>query len=337
MAAGRLADRSPGPRPDQVVTTSTGDGTGRPRFGLVLRSVEDVAAAARRAEELGYDAVASGEHVAFRVPTPSSFVSLSVAAAVTERVRLLSTIVPLALYPAAVVAKMAAALDVVSGGRYELGVGLAGEYPPEFAACGVALSERGARCDEGLEVIERLWSGDDVSYEGRFNRFAGVTLRPRPVQRPRPPVWVAGRREGAMRRSATWGDGWLPYMYTPEMLASSVARVRTLRAKAGRPGQHQVGLFISSACHPDGRMARRWAAERLGHHYAQDFSERIGRYSLVGTPAECRARLAEYLDAGARTVVLASACPDDYFATNERLLAEEVLPLSGAGAGAAAG
>lgn len=293
---------------------------------MVLRPTDDVAVAARRLEDLGYDAVATGEHVAFRVPTPSSFVSLSVAAAVTERVRLMATIVPLPLYPAALVAKMGAALDVASGGRYELGVGIAGEYPAEFEACGVPLTERGARCDEGLEVVRRLWTEREVTYEGRFNRFAGVTVDPPPRRRPHPPIWVAGRKEAAIRRSARLADGWLPYMYSPELLAASVRSIATFRREHDRaPGGHRIGLFISAACHPDGNLARRWAAERLGRHYGQDFDRLVGRYSLAGTPAECRARLAEYLDAGADTVVLSSACPDRYAEANERVLAEEVV------------
>jgi alkanesulfonate monooxygenase SsuD/methylene tetrahydromethanopterin reductase-like flavin-dependent oxidoreductase (luciferase family) len=88
----------------------------------------------------------------------------------------------------------------------------------------------------------------------------------------------------------------------------------------------KIGLFISVACHSDGVLARRYASERLSRHYDADFSERIRRYSIAGSPAECRARLAEYVSAGAEQVFLSSACPDEYLTTNERLLAEEVLP-----------
>jgi probable F420-dependent oxidoreductase len=264
--------------------------------------------------------------VAFHVPTPNSFVSLSVAAGATERVRLISTIVALPLYPAVLVAKLGAALDAASGGRYEMGIGIGGEYAEEFAACGVPLNERGARSDEALEVIRRCWTERNVAFDGRFNHFGDVTIQPAPLQHPHPPIWVAGRRQAAMRRAARFADGWLPYMYTPEMLAESVESIDAYREAYGRrAGTFRFGLFISAACHPDGAVARRYASERLGNQYAQDFSARIARYSLAGTPAECRDRLAEYLHAGARYVVLASACPDEYFDTNERLLAEEVV------------
>src|SRR2546430_7839024 len=102
-------------------------------------AVSDVAGpvdAARRLEGLGFDYLAMGEHVAFGVPTPNAFVGLSAAAAVTERIKLLSAITLLPLSPAALAAKLAAALDVVSGGRFTMGVGVGGEYPREFEACG---------------------------------------------------------------------------------------------------------------------------------------------------------------------------------------------------------
>jgi alkanesulfonate monooxygenase SsuD/methylene tetrahydromethanopterin reductase-like flavin-dependent oxidoreductase (luciferase family) len=129
-----------------------------------------------------------------------------------------------------------------------------------------------------------------------------------------------------MRRAARFADGWMPYMYAPEMFAESVEEVGAYLEAYGRQAEtFRFGLFISAACHPDGAVARRYASDRLGNQYARDFSNRIARYSLAGTPAECRDRLAEYLDAGARYVVLASACPDEDFDRNERLLAEEVV------------
>jgi probable F420-dependent oxidoreductase len=299
-------------------------------FGVVVRDPVRVAYHARRIEAIGYDIVACGEHIAFHVPTPSAFVSLSVAAGATQQVRLMSTIVALPLYPAVLAAKMGAALDVASGGRFTMGVGIGGEYPAEYEACGVPLSERGARCDEALEVIRRCWTERDVSYSGRFNRFRGVTIEPAPVQAPHPPLWVAGRRAAAMRRAASV-EGWLPYMYTPEMLRESVDTIRSLRERAELdPDAIRVGLFISAVCHSDGDVARRYATERLSKHYAQDFQRRIGRYSLAGTPSECSDRLQRYLDSGADTIIVASACPDHYVEENEQRLFEDVVsPLRG--------
>src|SRR5438045_7824494 len=113
-------------------------------IGMVLQSAAGVAEEARLLEDLGYDYACAGEHVSFNVPVGNSFISLSVAAGATTRIGLMSTIVLTPLYPAALLAKLGAALHVASSGRYNLGVGIGGEMPTEFEACGVPVHERGA-------------------------------------------------------------------------------------------------------------------------------------------------------------------------------------------------
>ena len=295
-------------------------------FGTGLRSPDGVAQFARRAEDLGFDVLGCGEHVMFHVPTANTYVSLAVAAGATTRIRLLSAVVLLPLYPAALAAKMGAALDVASGGRYLFGAGVGGEFPKEFEACGVPVRERGARTNEALDVIRRVWTERGVSYAGRFNTLNDFSIDPMPVQSP-PPIWVAGRRDAAMKRAARYGDGWLPYMYTPEQLAASADRIRAFGEEAGRDlSGFRFGLYVFTTVHEDGDRAREMAADRLGRQYAQDFSTLIGKYALAGTPDEVRARLREYVDAGARLVMLSSACPDGYIDENVRLIAEEVIP-----------
>jgi len=296
-------------------------------FGTGLREPHGVAGFARRAESLGFDVLGCGEHVSFYVPTANTFISLSVAAGATERIRLMSTIVLLPLYPAALCAKLGAALDVASNGRYLFGVGIGGEIAREFEACGVPVKERGPRTDEALQVIRKLWTGEKVDFEGRFTTLNQVDIQPPPVQKPAPPIWVAGRRNGAMRRAGRYGDGWLPYMYTPEMLAESVEKIRAFSLEAGREVDAVTpGLFVFTSVHRDSAQAKEMAAARLGRQYAQDFSTLTSKYVIAGTPAECRARLREYLDAGARLVMLSSACPDEYIDENIELIAKEVIP-----------
>ncbi len=296
------------------------------QFGMSLHSIEDAAGNARRLEALGYDYAGCGEHVSFHGPTSNSFISLAAAAGATSRIRLVSAVVLLPLYPAALAAKLAATLDVVSGGRYEMGIGIGGEMPREFEACGVPVGERGARVNEALPLLRRLLAGETVDHAGRFNTLNGVRLQPAAVQQPLP-IWVSGRKEAALRRAAHHADGWMPYMYTPAMLAESIARIRELCAAAGRqPDAVRPSIFAFTACHADSATALAMAAEKLGAQYAQDFSKIAAKYTITGTPAECRARIREYVDAGAEVVFLSSACPADYAERNEELIAREVLP-----------
>ena len=227
-------------------------------FGIGLRRLDNVAVDAREAEALGYEYVCTGEHVFFHGPVGNGLIALAAAAGATERIRMMSTITLAPLYPAALLAKQVATLDQVSGGRFSLGVGVGGEYPKEFEACGVPVSERGARTDESLDILGRLCREENLRYEGRFNTLSGVTLAPKPVQQPHPPIWVSGRSEAAMRRCARFGTGWLPYMYTPEKLAGSMEQIKRFSASWERPAPVQPGLFIFFAVHEDREVASGW-------------------------------------------------------------------------------
>ncbi len=296
-------------------------------FGTTLRSVYDVARLAKQIEDLGYDFLGCGEHVSFHGETANGIVSLSVAAGATERIKLMSAITLVPLYPAALLAKMGAALDVASGGRFTLGVGVGGEFPNEFEACGVPVKQRGSRTDDALEVITRTWTQTDVTYEGRYTTLKNFSLKPLPIQKPRPPIWVSGRTDAAMKRAAKYADGWLPYMYTPEHLAKSIEKIKAFGEELGTDlSDFTFALYIFSAVHEDNDTAVKYAADRLSKQYAQDFSELVHKYALAGDPDKCKARLQEYIDAGASAVFVSSACPDDYIDTNLEMLAKTVIP-----------
>ena len=296
-------------------------------FGTALPSVTGTAEFARRVEELGYDFLGCGEHVMFHTPVTNTFISLSVAAGATKKIKLLSSVVLLPLYPAAIVAKMGAALDVASGGRYNFGVGIGGEFPKEFEACGVPVKQRGSRTNEALEVITKLWTEKNVTFKGKYTTLNEVSIEPAPAQKPHPPIWVAGRKEPAMERTAKYANGWLPYMYTPEQLHSSIEMINKLRKEYGRESApFTPGVFIFSAVHANKDTGRQMANEKLSKQYNQDFSKLIEKYALAGSPADCQKRLKEYVDAGAQMIVLPSACRPDYVDENTRLLAKEVIP-----------
>ena len=299
---------------------------GKIEFGIGLRRFDSAAEDARQAEQLGYEFVSTGEHVFFYGPIGNGLIQLAAAAGATTHVKLMSTITLVPLYPPPLLAKMVATLDHVSHGRFHLGVGVGGEYAKEFEAMNVPRSERGARTNEALEVLRRLFTEDAVSFDGRFTRLPGVTLDPKPVQQPGPPIWVSGRSSAAKARCARFGDGWLPYMYTPEMLEQSMSEISELAAEAERPAP-KPGLFIFFAVHEDRDTAIKMASDRLSKQYNQDFSKLVHRYALAGDPNDCARRLREYVDAGARTVILNSACPNGYMEENERLFAQAVLPM----------
>ncbi|RFU21526.1 LLM class flavin-dependent oxidoreductase [Geodermatophilus marinus] len=287
-----------------------------------------VAAEARAAEEAGYDGVATGEHLFFHGPVANGFVTLAAAAGATTRIRLLSSLTVLPLYPAALAAKLATTLDRVSGGRFDLGVGVGGEHPPEFTAAGVEVAERGARADEALELLRALWAGGPVDVSGRFTRLPGLALDPPPVQPGGPPVWVGGRAGAAIRRAGRFGDVWMPYMYTPEQLAGSLAEVRRAAEAAGRdPAAVRGAVFCWGGVDEDAARSRRQVVETVSAVYQQDFDRLADRYLLHGDPDRVAARAREYAEAGAGTLVLS---PVGEGADRERvveLFTAAVLPV----------
>jgi alkanesulfonate monooxygenase SsuD/methylene tetrahydromethanopterin reductase-like flavin-dependent oxidoreductase (luciferase family) len=287
----------------------------------------DVAGEARHAERLGFDLVAAGEHVFFHGPVSNAFVTLAAAAAVTERIRLLSALTILPLYPMALAAKMAATLDRVSHGRFDLGIGVGGEYPPEFEASGVPVAGRGARTDEALDVLVRLLSGEKITAEGQFGSLQDLRLDPLPAQQPRPPIWAGGRKAPAMRRAGRFADVWMPYMVSPESFARSLASARAFAEQAGRPANSLAGaLFIWGCVDPDPARARRTAVDYVSRLYDQDFGPLADRYLLHGDPDLVAARLAEFHAAGADTVIFAPACPPEQSAGMTALFAGAVRP-----------
>jgi probable F420-dependent oxidoreductase len=300
------------------------------KAGLMLGSLGDPGGlpdAARRAEQLGFGLVSSGEHVFFHGPTSNAFLTLAAAAAVTERIRLVSTLTLLPLYPMALVAKLTAGLDQLSGGRFELGVGIGGEYPPEFAASGVPVAGRGRRADEALEVLVRLLSGEAVTADGSFGSLRDLRLDPPPVQRPHPPIWVGGRQPAAQRRAGRFGDVWMPYMLSPGSFARSLTAVQQFAAEAGRPDGAVAGaLFIWGSVDPDGARARSETVAFVSQLYQQDFEPLADRYLLHGDPETVLARLAEYRAAGADTVIFSPACAPERRDEVVTRFAESVLP-----------
>ena len=147
------------------------------------------------------------------------FVAMGFAAARTTTLRLIPNIVVLPYRNPFVVAKSGATLDLISDGRFTLGVGV-GYLKREFAALGVDFDERGKLFDEALEVIRGIWTNDDFSYEGRHFTAKGLTAHPRPVSLPHPPIWIGGNTAAARRRVTVHGDGWCPFP-APAVLAQT--------------------------------------------------------------------------------------------------------------------
>jgi probable F420-dependent oxidoreductase len=280
----------------------------RVRLGMMFPAGDrpDALCFAKRAEEAGLDSLWVGDHIAFHVPIPDSLSVLAFLAAATERVRLGTAVYLLPLRHPVHAAKATATIDRLSNGRLVFGVGVGGEYPPEFEASGVATGERGARTDEAIPLVRRLWREERVAHAGRFFRFGPVALAPKPVQDPGPPIWIGGRAPAAMRRAGRFGDGYVSTMMSPERYRTNLELIaREAQAAAREVAPFATAALLFTALDTSYEAALERAAALLGRLYARPFREAAAKYCLLGRPADCLAGIRRFVEAGVRHVILA--------------------------------
>jgi alkanesulfonate monooxygenase SsuD/methylene tetrahydromethanopterin reductase-like flavin-dependent oxidoreductase (luciferase family) len=218
---------------------------------------------------LGFDSIWGGEHHA--TPGYHYFPLLPFLqrlAADAEGLAVGTNLILLPLHNPVEVAEIGAFLDVITGGRFLLGVGL-GYRPEEFALFGVPMAERVSRLVEGVEIIRRLWTEDAVVHRGRHWRLDGVSIRPRPLRQPRPPILVGSQVPAGITRAARIADGWLVVpVPTLDEFAAQATDFASARAAARLPPSRYVCRLIEVACAPDEETAIHRAAPYLLAKYA---------------------------------------------------------------------
>jgi probable F420-dependent oxidoreductase len=255
---------------------------------------------AELAEALGYDSVWVGDHLLWYTPSPDPVAILGAIAARTQRVRLGTAVMLAALRPPVAVAKQAATLDHLSGGRFILGVGAGGENPLEFENAGIDVRERGGRLDETLFILRALWTQPTVDFEGRFYRLRQARFDLPPLTPGGPPIWVGGRAPGALRRAGTLGDGWLAFVVTPDRFRDSWERVRQHAGAAGRNAESLTpGLQLWCQFDFDRHAAQAVIAGAIETMYRLPY-ERFERYCVAGDREDWLQGLGAYVEAGVR-------------------------------------
>ena len=213
-----------------------------------LADPRTVARLSAQAEAAGWDGVFVWDHLAYREPVvevADPWITLAAVASATERLRLGPMVTPLPRRRPAKLARESATLDVLSGGRLTLGVGIGGDVSGELSGTGEELDDRrrGSMLDESLQIMEVAWSGAPVQHRGEHYLVEGISFLPRPVQRPRIPIWVAVRYGNTrpLRRAARY-DGVFPVnVEHPDQLAEIVAGVEDSRRDGGGPYDVAVG------------------------------------------------------------------------------------------------
>jgi alkanesulfonate monooxygenase SsuD/methylene tetrahydromethanopterin reductase-like flavin-dependent oxidoreductase (luciferase family) len=259
----------------------------------------------RALEELGVDSLWVGGHLASPNPSPEPLVWLARLAEQSERATIGTATLVLPWYPPPVAAKQLADIDRAAHGRLVVGVGGGGEYPDDFAAAGVPIGERGPRLDESIDLLRRFWTAEPVDHSGAHFRYTRLRIHPPPARPGGPPIVVTGRRRGAMRRAATLGDGWMPYLYSAERYERSVVAIRELAADLGRSLDGFLWMaYVMVSVDGNRDEARARAARFLGTTYSQDFDQFIDRVAVTGALEEVVDGLVSFVRAGASHLVL---------------------------------
>jgi probable F420-dependent oxidoreductase len=227
------------------------------------------------------------------------------------------------------VAKQVSTLDHLTEGRFIFGVGVGGEFPKEYEACGVPVAERGARLAEGISVLRRLWAGEPASHEGRlYNGFTDVAMQPPPRQPGGPPIWCGGRSEAALKRAGRIADGWVSYVVTPEMHRQGLATIAAAAAAAGRKlDRFGTAHLLFARLDASYEKALDAATVTLSRRYAMDFRRAAERYCALGTPEQVAKHIRAFHAAGLRHIILDLLGPYEERPKQLEWFARDVLPL----------
>jgi probable F420-dependent oxidoreductase len=281
----------------------------------------------RRIERLGFDAIWSGDHIMTRHPRLDTMTLLATYAAITERINIGTAVYLMPLRHPVTTAKQVSSLDLLSRGRFIFGVGVGGEIPQEFDAVNVPVQERGRRTDEGLEILMRVLCEEHVTYEGAYYQLRDVTLLPQPAQQPHPPLWIGGRSDAALRRTARFANGWLGYLVSGQRLRQAMQTLHELAPTYGRdPEDIQGGMLLFTAIAKDYETAKQMAITHLSRRYNQPFDHLVERYCALGTPEQCLEKIATFTEAGMTNLAFSFTCPAEQMTDHIEQCAADILP-----------
>ncbi len=220
---------------------------------------EAIVRVAQRAEELGYDSVWVTERLLYPIEPQTPYMAtpdgslpevyktildpleaLTFVAGQTSRIGLGTSILDLPYYNPVMLARRLTTLDVLSGGRLRLGLGL-GWSKDEFDAVGASMKQRGKRADEFISVLKAIWTTDPVEFHGEFYQGPKSVILPKPVQKPHPPIYLAAFSPSGLKRTATMANGWLPAGLPPDAMKQMIAGLKDMAQQAGRdPAELEV-------------------------------------------------------------------------------------------------
>jgi alkanesulfonate monooxygenase SsuD/methylene tetrahydromethanopterin reductase-like flavin-dependent oxidoreductase (luciferase family) len=284
------------PRPSLgFILPATTQGELAPEDGNTLSNTggaREMGELCRRAEATGADSLWAIDHLYWPLPVGEPFTTLAVAAVTTSRPMLGTCVLQLPLRSHASVAKQATALQLLSGGRFVLGLGV-GVHKPEYVRAGVDYRRRGLLMDEGVAGLRRAWATAGADGSAYVQEPASAPV----------PLWFGGSSPAARRRAARVGDGWVPLFLAPDEYRAALAALRRETADAGRDPEAVEAGVVAFVCVGDERHAPARGSRWLSEFYGLP-PKAFQKHLISGSPEKCADALDRYAEAGARHILV---------------------------------
>ena len=298
-----------------------GIGFGQWKYGLP--DPELLCQAAEFAETVGLDSLWLSDHIVTRNPTLDITCLFAMIAARTKRLKMGPSVLTLPARHPLQVAKTYATLDYVSNGRMIMAVG-SGSDVRDLEACGIPPQERAKRLEEGIEILRKLWTESNVNYHGKFYHFENVTIEPKP-KKGSLDIWIGGKSEAILKRTARMGDGWFPALTTPQEFKVDMDKLIGYGKEYGRTmNPREAGVLLLTHVSDDREAAWQTVAPFL--RGLPMSPEAVAERCIVGPAEECVEKLQRFVEAGCVKFVLRPACPPTEILSQIELYGKAILP-----------
>ena len=285
-----------------------------------LTKPENVVNFAKKCEAMGCHSMWTIDRIAYDNLEPLTV--LAAAAGATQKIRLGTSVLLGNLRHASHVAKIVSTLDFISNGRVTLGLGF-GSRENDYRAAEIPFEHRGSRAVEQVQLMKRLWTEDNVTFKGKFYNVENLSVGPKPIQKPHPPIWTGGSAEVALKRAGSWADGFICGSSAIPEFPSTWEKIASYAKAAGRdPNKISKAGLTFMAIDEDKSKAVKTVEDYVMRYYGRLRAD-VANTSLVGAPAAIAERIGAFLSRGLDTLIIGVADPDP---RQLDLFGENVLP-----------
>ena len=285
-----------------------------------LTKPENVVNFAKKCEAMGCHSMWTIDRIAYDNLEPLTV--LAAAAGATQKIRLGTAVLLGNLRHASHAAKIVSTLDFISNGRVTLGLGF-GSRENDYRAVEIPFEHRGSRAVEQVQLMKRLWTEDNVTFKGKFYNVENLSVGPKPIQKPHPPIWTGGSAEVALKRAGSWADGFICGSSAIPEFPSTWEKIAAYARVAGRdPNRIRKAGLTFMAIDEDQSKAVKTVEDYVMRYYGRLRAD-VANTSLVGAPAAIVERVGAFLSRGLDTLIIGVADPDP---RQLDLFGEKVLP-----------